>query len=617
MVTMTALVKGSNVWRTSMLLVLLSASVATAFHRWRPFSNLGRFHNHHHHDPALSAILTARGGFIDSETTSTTTTNLADCHVVTVLTIDDGNVSSLSLSASASDSGFSYRSFLLPLQHPNTVHEFVSFTDRVNSTAQSSIPTTLAWMSDTLVIHILVKQSSLGLSLPQLPRSLLMALRQGMQRKTTLPYSPTPPNLLILLQEKQEDDDVNNNTTSSSSSSSLTPDQRHTIRQHVLAQCDMIHPRHVQAFEVFWEEDPKHTITTNRIHALAKADESIHTMTGVQDVPLEGFPLWMQQIHASLVENNGRGSSSTTRLFQNTWTTRSVVSHQSLLRLPSESTSIVTTQHHHHQQQQQQQQQQASSSISQSDDPPSDEEHQVLYHKTIQWVDTELETLETQLEEYQLLIMDQSTTTFDFGTPANALLDAFFIRQKQITSVEQRDQAQKHTGQKMRLLYQSYLQVLRNRYGQVYEALLDQLQQQSITTDQERKRAEQSLNQAIAEISERFRQDAIQATPTLANLGGVFRDMDLEYASTLQQLLQDFQSSTELWMLGQSTDAMVEGEDEDEVRVFHQRIPKWVKKVGARVLVLAVNYVQGWLAWQGIQRAALERERNFPKFPIF
>ena len=610
MVTMTALVKGSHVWRTSLLLVLLSASVATAFHRWRPFSNLGRFHNHHHHGPTLSAILTARGGFIDSETTSTTTTNLADCHVVTVLTIDDGNVSSLSLSASASDSGFSYRSFLLPLQHPNTVHEFVSFTDRVNSTAQSSIPTTLAWMSDTLVIHILVKQSSLGLSLPQLPRSLFMALRQGMQLKTTLPYSPTPPNLLILLQEKQEeDDDVNNNNTTSSSS--LTPDQRHTIRQHVLAQCDMIHPRHVQAFEIFWEDDPEHTITTSRIHAMAKEDESNHTVTGVQDVPLEGFPLWMQQIHASLVENNGRGSSTTITnlLFQNTWTTRSVDSHQSLLRLPSEPTSIVTTQH-------QQQQQQASSSISQTDDPPSDEEDQVLYHEIIQWVDTELETLETQLEEYQLL-MDQSTATFDFGTPANALLDAFFIRQKQITSVELRDQAQNHTGQKLRLLYQSYLHVLRNRYGQVYEALLDQLQQQSITTDQERKRAEQSLNQAIAEISERFRQDAIQATPTLANLGGVFRDMDLEYASTLQQLLQDFQSSTELWMLGQSTDAMVEGEDEDEVRVFHQRIPKWVKKVGARVLVLAVNYVQGWLAWQGIQRAALERERNFPKFPIF
>ena len=465
-------------------------------------------------------------------------------------------------------------------------------------------------MSDTLVIHVLVKQSSLGLSLPQLPRSLLMALKQGMQRKTTLPYSPTPPNLLILLQEKQEeDDDVNNNNTTSSSS--LTPDQRHTIRQHVLAQCDMIHPRHVQAFEVFWEDDPEHTITTSRIHAMAKEDESIHTVTGVQDVPLEGFPLWMQQIHASLVENNGRGSSTTITnlLFQNTWTTRSVDSHQSLLRLPSEPTSIVTTQH-------QQQQQQASSSISQTDDPPSDEEDQVLCHEIIQWVDTEMETLETQLEEYQLL-MDQSTATFDFGTPANALLDAFFIRQKQITNVELRDQAQKHTGQKMRLLYQSYLQVLRNRYGQVYEALLDQLQQQSITTDQERKRAEQSLNQAIAEISERFRQDAIQATPTLANLGGVFRDMDLEYASTLQQLLQDFQSSTELWMLGQSTDAMVEGEDEDEVRVFHQRIPKWVKKVGARVLVLAVNYVQGWLAWQGIQRAALERERNFPKFPIF
>jgi hypothetical protein len=48
-----------------------------------------------------------------------------------------------------------------------------------------------------------------------------------------------------------------------------------------------------------------------------------------------------------------------------------------------------------------------------------------------------------------------------------------------------------------------------------------------------------------------------------------------------------------------------------------KRVARWYEKLAARALVLGVNYLQGWLAWQGIQRAALQRERNMPKFPLF
>jgi hypothetical protein len=44
---------------------------------------------------------------------------------------------------------------------------------------------------------------------------------------------------------------------------------------------------------------------------------------------------------------------------------------------------------------------------------------------------------------------------------------------------------------------------------------------------------------------------------------------------------------------------------------------KWYEKLAARVLVLSVNYAQGWLALQGLRKAASDRDKLMPKFPIF
>jgi len=172
-------------------------------------------------------------------------------------------------------------------------------------------------------------------------------------------------------------------------------------------------------------------------------------------------------------------------------------------------------------------------------------------------------------------------------------------------------------GSELRNLYNQHLEWLRNHYGQEYEQILDQ-QASTAQDDNEKNNSaiEQQLNQAIARITKDFREDAIKAVPSMAQPGGIFRDMDLEYVHVLSQLLQDMQASTELWQLDHSVDDMLleDGNDGDGDK---PRVAKWYHKLGARALVLAVNYAQGWLAWQGIQRAALERERRFPKFPIF
>ena len=44
---------------------------------------------------------------------------------------------------------------------------------------------------------------------------------------------------------------------------------------------------------------------------------------------------------------------------------------------------------------------------------------------------------------------------------------------------------------------------------------------------------------------------------------------------------------------------------------------KWYEKIAARALVLGVNYLQGWLALQQLRKAAADRDKAMPKFPLF
>ena len=83
----------------------------------------------------------------------------------------------------------------------------------------------------------------------------------------------------------------------------------------------------------------------------------------------------------------------------------------------------------------------------------------------------------------------------------------------------------------------------------------------------------------------------------------------------LQGLIKDMMEATQSRQDEQSM-AMEEESDEEE-EILSRHPPKWYEKLAARAFVLGVNYLQGWLAWQGVKRAAIERDRNMPKFPLF
>jgi hypothetical protein len=123
-------------------------------------------------------------------------------------------------------------------------------------------------------------------------------------------------------------------------------------------------------------------------------------------------------------------------------------------------------------------------------------------------------------------------------------------------------------------------------------------------------------------LTQAFRAAAQHAIPTLCQEGGDLRDADFEYVSAMQGLIEDMMEATKLQEAEQSL-AMLDEEEEDDGddstvgKRRRRRLPRWCKKLLARSVSLGINYLQGWLAWQGVKRAAIERDKNMPKFPLF
>jgi hypothetical protein len=164
-----------------------------------------------------------------------------------------------------------------------------------------------------------------------------------------------------------------------------------------------------------------------------------------------------------------------------------------------------------------------------------------------------------------------------------------------------------HVKSRVRVLYQQQLEALRDHYGKLYESALG-------------KTAQKSWKDAATRTTERFRRAADHAIPASVRPGKIFEDLDLSYFRSVAEsgLISDMMEATNI-----RQDTGDEEEEDDYLddpslaRSASKRVAKWYEKLAARALVIGVNYVQGWLAWQGIKRAALLREQQMPKFPLF
>ena len=232
----------------------------------------------------------------------------------------------------------------------------------------------------------------------------------------------------------------------------------------------------------------------------------------------------------------------------------------------------------------------------------------------------------TALDQQDSLSPDDSVdvspqNTADFGQNADLILKAY---QDEIEAAQLDDaskaQAQRNLWQSvlppLKQLYDQHLKFLREQYGTLYEDALDaSLANANLSTEDD---YQEAWRQAAADITTAFRVAAQDAIPQQCRLGQALRDANFDYVPTLEGLLSDMLLATENQqeLLGISMD----DDDDDEAGVDHQggkRPAKWYEKVAAKAFVFAVNYFQGWLAYQGIKRAAAQRDAHLPKFPLF
>ncbi len=129
----------------------------------------------------------------------------------------------------------------------------------------------------------------------------------------------------------------------------------------------------------------------------------------------------------------------------------------------------------------------------------------------------------------------------------------------------------------------------------------------------------------IALIAEGFRVAATNAIPKILKEGSL-KELGSNYSfdSELDGLIRDMMHATSsIQMLEEEWKSLNNDVNADEAEdassgLKRRRGPiKWYEKLAARILVISVNYVQGWLALQGLRKAASDRDKLMPKFPMF
>lgn len=181
-------------------------------------------------------------------------------------------------------------------------------------------------------------------------------------------------------------------------------------------------------------------------------------------------------------------------------------------------------------------------------------------------------------------------------------------------------------------LYDTQLQSLREYFGRKYENVIEKLddEDEGIDMDEEvfnkrRKQKDEILVEEAKKTTEGFLTAATNAVPIIIQNGELKEFASAySYEKALDGLIRDMmhastssQNNDAEWASA-TVDSDGEGEDDTLTSQSRRRGPvKWYEKIAARALVFGVNYAQGWLAYQGIKKAAAERDRLQPKFPLF
>ena len=165
-------------------------------------------------------------------------------------------------------------------------------------------------------------------------------------------------------------------------------------------------------------------------------------------------------------------------------------------------------------------------------------------------------------------------------------------------------------------LFSQHLLSLRDHFGQKYETSLAEI----LTNCDERDDRERRKTTVASQAIDGFKIAAKYAIPNALVDANIFNQ---KIDEILEGLIRDLMSITEDQQIIEddwtNTIDFEEnnGDDGFGLDVAENKIPKWYKKLAARILVLGINYCQGLIVLHGLRKAAAERDQIMPKFPLF
>lgn len=250
----------------------------------------------------------------------------------------------------------------------------------------------------------------------------------------------------------------------------------------------------------------------------------------------------------------------------------------------------------------------------------------------------EMKQDEVLLDENKMPILEFGRDAADVLSLASKALNTREIRKLIHGARDSRNYIESRRSQfismvndKVRRLFENQMNSLREYYGRKYEAVIEKLGDAMVgdiygfdkeQMKQRRLKFEKILAEEAKRSTEGFRAAAENAIPGIVKTGELKHlGKGYVYDSALDGLIRDMMKATlDSQNLEDEWESLKSDTDEPDGGVTKKkpRGPlKWYEKLAARALVFGVNYLQGWLAYQGIKKAAAERDRMMPKFPLF
>jgi hypothetical protein len=262
-----------------------------------------------------------------------------------------------------------------------------------------------------------------------------------------------------------------------------------------------------------------------------------------------------------------------------------------------------------------------------------------------------------RLEQKQITLSTNSMPVLEFGRDMDDILqhamDVLSSEGLYAQSIILSTMNQFILSERIQQLFSQQMSLLREYYGTQYQQIVEDIIP-NLASDQSNNYMHQHelMAKESRRILDRFCIAAKHSIPKTCQLGGtLYSDNSttsttntapggnrfyLTYLDTMTGLIEDMQHITLQFL--EDEDSSNDETDIEEEEIFPagernkikkwynkvsfslkqlSRRKKWYNKVANKVIAIGINYIQSVLALQALRRAAAERDRNMPKFPLF